>query len=706
MDAVALKDRTITSEAQALDAICINTIRALSMDAVQAADSGHPGTPMALAPVAYCLWQRFLRFDPEDPIWPNRDRFVLSNGHASMLLYSLLHLCGVKAVNPQYETLGELSVKLDDIKRFRKLDSKCPGHPEYRWTSGIETTTGPLGQGIATSVGMAIARKWMAQYFNRPGFDMFDYRIYALCGDGCLMEGISSESASLAGHLKLSNLCWMYDNNKITIEGRTDLAFSEDVATRFIGYGWNVLRVGDANDLDMLERALNTFISTPDRPTLIIVDSHIAYGSPNKQDTHAAHGEPLGEEEIRLTKRNYGWPEEAKFLVPDGVREHFQAMMGKRGRHGREEWMAKFAGYGRQYPELADQLDRMQHRRLPEGWDQDLPTFPADAKGLASRDSSGKVLNAIAKHVPWLIGGSADLAPSTKTRVTFDGAGDFAAGSYGGRNFHFGIREHAMGAVLNGLSLSKVRPYGSSFLIFSDYAKPAIRLSALMEIPVIYIFTHDSIGLGEDGPTHQPVEQLASLRAVPNLIVFRPADANEVVEAWRIIMQLRHEPALLVLSRQALPTLDRAKYAPAAGAAKGAYVLADAGGTPDVLLLASGSEVSLCVAAYEQLKADGTKARVVSMPSWELFEQQSQAYRDLVIPPGVTARVAVEQASTFGWAQYTGRDGTVIGMKTFGASAPLKELQRKFGFSPEQIVAAAKAQVGRSQDLAGGIGRK
>ena len=706
MDAVALKDRTITIEAHALDAICINTIRALSMDAVQAANSGHPGTPMALAPVAYCLWQRFLRFDPEDPIWPNRDRFVLSNGHASMLLYSLLHLCGVKAVNPQYETLGELSVKLDDIKRFRKLDSKCPGHPEYRWTSGIETTTGPLGQGIATSVGMAIAGKWMAQYFNRPGFDMFDYRIYALCGDGCLMEGISSESASLAGHLKLSNLCWMYDNNKITIEGRTDLAFSEDVATRFIGYGWNVVRVGDANDLDMLERALNTFTSTADRPTLIIVDSHIAYGSPNKQDTHAAHGEPLGEEEIRLTKRNYGWPEDAKFLVPDGVREHFQAMMGKRGRQGREAWMAKFAGYGRQYPELADQLNRMQHRRLPEGWDQDLPTFPADDKGLASRDSSGKVLNAIAKHVPWLIGGSADLAPSTKTRLTFNGAGDFAAGSYGGRNFHFGIREHAMGAVLNGLSLSKVRPYGSSFLIFSDYAKPAIRLSALMEIPVIYIFTHDSIGLGEDGPTHQPVEQLASLRAVPNLIVFRPADANEVVEAWRIIMQLRHEPALLVLSRQALPTLDRAKYAPAAGAAKGAYVLADAGGTPDVLLLASGSEVSLCVAAYEQLKADGTNARVVSMPSWELFEQQSPTYRDRVIPPGVTARVAVEQASTFGWSQYTGRDGTVIGMKTFGASAPLKELQCKFGFSPEQIMTAAKGQVARSQGLAGGIGRK
>jgi len=706
MDAVALKDRTINIEAHALDAVCINTIRALSMDAVQAANSGHPGTPMALAPVAYCLWQRFLRFDPEDPIWPNRDRFVLSNGHASMLLYSLLHLCGVKAVNPQYETLGELSVTLDDIKRFRRLDSKCPGHPEYRWTSGIETTTGPLGQGIATSVGMVIAGQWMAQYFNRPDFIMFDYDVYALCGDGCLMEGVSGEAASLAGHLKLSNLCWMYDNNKITIEGRTDLAFSEDVATRFIGYGWNVTRVGDANDLDMLERAFNTFTSTADRPTLIIVDSHIAYGSPNKQDTHVAHGEPLGEEEIRLTKRNYGWPEDAKFLVPDGVREHFQAMMGKRGRQAREAWMAKFGEYKRHYPELAEQLYRMQHRRLPEGWDQDLPTFLADAKGLASRDSSGKVLNAIAKHVPWLIGGSADLAPSTKTRLTLDGAGDFEAGSYGGRNFHFGIREHAMGAVLNGLSLSKVRPYGSSFLIFSDYAKPAIRLSALMEIPVIYIFTHDSIGLGEDGPTHQPVEQLASLRAVPNLIVLRPADANEVVEAWRIIMQLRHEPAALVLSRQALPTLDRAKYAPASGVGMGAYVLADAGGTPDVVLLASGSEIQLCVAAYEQLKTEGIKVRLVSMPSWELFERQSQDYRDSVIPPDVTARVAVEQASTFGWTQYTGRDGAVIGMKTFGASAPLKELQRKFGFTPEQIMATAKAQVARSQGLAGGIGRK
>ncbi|HSE57351.1 MAG TPA: transketolase [Nitrospiraceae bacterium] len=699
------KDKTVTSQAQSaqsIDTLCINTIRTLSMDAVQAANSGHPGTPMALAPVAYCLWQKFLRFDPEDPIWPNRDRFVLSNGHASMLLYSLLHLCGIKAVNPQYETLGRLSVMLDDITRFRQLDSKCAGHPEYRWTSGVETTTGPLGQGVATSVGMAIASRWMAEYFNRPDFTMFEYDVYAVCGDGCLMEGVAGEAASLAGHLKLSNLCWIYDNNRITIEGHTDWAFSEDVATRFIGYGWNVTRVGDANDLEMLERAFHTFKNTNDRPTLIIVDSHIAYGSPNKQDTHAAHGEPLGEDEIKLTKRNYGWPEDAKFLVPEGVREHFQAMMGRRGHQAREAWMTQFGDYKRRYPDLADQLDRMQHRRLPDGWDKDLPVFPADAKGLASRDSSGKVLNAIAMNVPWLIGGSADLAPSTKTRLTLDGAGDFEAGSYGGRNFHFGIREHAMGAVLNGLSLSKVRPYGSSFLIFSDYARPAIRLSALMEIPVIYIFTHDSIGLGEDGPTHQPVEQLASLRAVPNLIVLRPADANEVVEAWRVIMQLRHEPALLVLSRQALPTLDRAKYEPASGLAKGAYVLADSGGTPDVLLLASGSEVSLCVAAAEQLKADGVKARIVSMPSWELFERQSQDYRDSVLPPEVTARVAVEQASTFGWTQYTGREGAVIGMKTFGASAPLKALQRKFGFTPEQITAAAKAQVARARAHARG----
>lgn len=681
-----------------LDRLAINTIRTLSMDAVQEASSGHPGTPMAMAPAVYCLWQRFLRFDPEDPIWPNRDRFVLSAGHASMLLYSMLHLCGVKAVNPKYETLGELSVKLDDIKRFRQLDSRCPGHPEYRWTSGIETTTGPLGQGVATSVGMAIALWWMASYFNRPGFEMFDYDVYALCGDGCMMEGISGEAASLAAHLKLSNLCWIYDNNKITIEGHTDWAFSEDVATRYIGYGWNVTRVGDANDLEMLERALKTFKNTQDRPTLIIVDSHIAYGAPNKQDTSAAHGEPLGEEEIRLAKRNYGWPEDAKFLVPNGVREHFVARMGKRGHELREAWMARFREYKAKYPELADHLYRMQHRQLPEGWDKNLPTFSADPKGLATRDSSGKVLNVLAKSVPWLVGGAADLFPSTKTRLTFEGAGDFLAGDRSGRNFHFGIREHAMGAVLNGLSLAKIRPFGSTFFIFSDYAKPAIRLSAIMELPVIYIFTHDSIGVGEDGPTHQPVEQLIALRAIPGLIVFRPADANEVVECWRVIINLLHQPAALVLTRQALPTLDRSQYAAASGVEKGAYVLADArDGKPEVLLLASGSEVSLCVEAYEQLTAEGIKARVVSMASWELFDQQSQVYRDSVLPPVVTARVSVEQASTIGWDRYVGLNGRTIGMRTFGASAPLKELQKKFGFLSENIVTAAKEQLAKAR---------
>jgi len=677
-----------------IDELCVDTIRTLSMDAVQKANSGHPGTPMAMAPVAYCLWQRFLRFDPEDPIWPNRDRFVLSMGHASMLLYSMLHLTGVKSVNPKYETLGELSVPLDDIKRFRQLDSKCPGHPEYRWTSGIETTTGPLGQGVATSVGMAIAGRWMAAHFNRPGFPMFDFDVFALAGDGCMMEGVSSEAASLAGHLKLANLCWIYDNNKITIEGHTEWAFSEDVATRFIAYGWNVTRVGDANDLEMLERAFRTFKVTPDRPTLIIVDSHIAYGSPNKQDTHAAHGEPLGAEEIKLTKRAYGWPEDAQFLVPDGVREHFAGVMGQRSKKLRDEWMELFARYQEQYPAEADALYRMQRRQLPEGWDKGIPEFPADAKGVAGRDASAKVLNAIAQNVPWLIGGSADLAPSTKTRLTFEGAGDQKAETPGGRNFHFGIREHAMGSVLNGLSLSKIRPYGSGFLIFSDYGRPAIRLSSLMELPVLHIFTHDSIGVGEDGPTHQPIEHLASLRAIPGLVTIRPGDANEVVEAWRYIMPLRHQPVCLILTRQALPTLDRTKYAPASGLAKGAYVLADApDGKPKVLLLASGSEVSLCVEAYEKLTAEGIAARVVSMPSWELFEEQPAEYREFVLPSSVTARVSVEQASTFGWQRYTGLTGARIGMKTFGASAPLKELQTKFGFTGAGVVEAAKRQI-------------
>ena len=677
--------------------LAINTIRTLAMDAVQQANSGHPGTPMALAPVVYCLWQRFLRFDPDHPIWPNRDRFVLSAGHASTLLYAMLHLTGVKAVNPKYEVLGELSVSLDDIKRFRQLDSKCPGHPEYRWTSGIETTTGPLGQGVATSVGMAIASRWFASYFNRPDFELFDYDVYALAGDGCMMEGISGEAASLAGHLKLANLCWLYDNNHITIEGNTALAYSDDVATRFIGYGWNVTRVGDANDIEMLERAFTTFKNTTDRPTLIIVDSHIAYGAPNKQDTSAAHGEPLGEEEIRLAKRHYGWPEDAKFLVPDGVREHFQTGIGRRGQELHAAWWAKFEEYRQHYPELAEHGYRMLRRELPDGWDRGLPTFPADARGIASRDASGQVLNVLARNVPWLLGGSADLSPSCKTRLTFDGAGDFSAENTAGRNLHFGIREHAMGAILNGLSLSKLRPFGSGFLIFSDYARGAIRLSALMEIPVIQIFTHDSIGVGEDGPTHQPVEQLLSLRAIPGLITLRPADANEVVEAWRMIMQFRHEPVALILTRQALPTLDRTTYASAEGVQRGAYILAEAqNGTPEVLLLATGSEVSLCLEAYEQLKAEGIQARVVSMPSWEIFEyycRQHPEYREHVLPAAVTARVSVEQASTLGWARYVGSTGRTIGMETFGASAPLKELQCKFGFTPESVVTAAKEQV-------------
>ena len=674
-----------------LDELSINTIRTLSMDAVQRANSGHPGTPMAMAPVVYYLWQRLLRFDPEDPIWPNRDRFVLSIGHASMLLYSVLHLAGVKAVDPDYEVQGRPAVTLDDIRHFRQLDSKCPGHPEYRWTSGVETTTGPLGQGVATSVGMAIAERWLESRHNRPGFPLFDYRVYALCGDGDMMEGVSGEAASLAGHLKLSNLCWIYDNNHITIEGNTALAYSDDVATRFLGYGWNVTRVGDANDLEMLEHAFQIFHETDDRPTLIIVDSHIAYGAPNKQDTSAAHGEPLGEEEIRLAKRNYGWPEDAKFLVPPEVVENFHQGIGRRGAGLNRAWKEQFAKYQKAFPQEADHLLRMQRRDLPEGWDRNLPAFPADPKGVASRDSSGKVLNALAQNVPWLLGGSADLAPSTKTRLTCEGAGDFEAGQYGGRNFHFGIREHAMGAVLNGMSLSKLRPFGSGFLIFSDYMRAAIRLSALMEIPVIYVFTHDSIGVGEDGPTHQPVEQLASLRAIPHLVVMRPADANEVTECWRALMQFKHQPAALILSRQALPTLDRAKYAPAAGAARGAYVLADApGGKPEIILIGTGSEVALCVAAYEQLTAAGVKARVVSMPSWELFDRQTPEYRESVLPAGVRRRISVEQASDCGWDRYVGLEGKCIGMHTFGASAPLKELLKKFGFTPEAIVATAR----------------
>ncbi len=676
---------------QTLDQLSINTIRTLSIDAVQQAKSGHPGTPMALAATVYTIWNRVLRFDPQDPIWPNRDRFVLSNGHASMLLWAVLHLTGTEAVNADYEILGQPAVSLDDIRHFRQLDSKAPGHPEYHWVSGVETTTGPLGQGVATSVGMAIAQKWLASRYNRPGFEMFDYNIYAVCGDGCMMEGVGSEAASLAGHLGLDNLCWVYDNNHITIEGSTSITFTEDIAARFLGYGWNVLRVGDANDIDLIEHALGVFHKTKGRPTFIILDSHIGYGSPHKQDTAAAHGEPLGEEEVRLTKRSYGWPEDAKFLVPDGVREHFTAGIGAHGAEARRRWTDLFDTYRAQHSDLASEIDQMQRRELPAGWDRNLPVFLADPKGVAGRDASGEVLNVIAQNIPWFLGGSADLAPSNKTTLKFDGAGDFQADSPGGKNLHFGIREHAMAATVNGLALSKLRAFGATFFIFSDYARPAIRLAALMELPSIFIFTHDAMGDGEDGPTHQPVEQLISLRAIPGLVTLRPGDANEVVEAYRYVMQLRHQPTVLALSRQPLPTLDRSKYAPASGVARGAYVLADApGGKPEVILIASGSEVCLVVQAHEQLIAEGIQSRVVSMPSWDIFEHQTQEYQDRVLPPDVMARIAVEQASTLGWERYVGREGRVIGMHTFGASAPLKELQKKFGFEPDRVVAVAK----------------
>jgi len=679
-----------------LDTLCINTIRTLSIDAVQQAKSGHPGTPMGLAPLVYTLWNRVMRFDPLDPIWPNRDRFVLSNGHASMLLWSVLHLTGTRAVNAEYERLGQPSVTLDDIRRFRQLESKAPGHPEYRWVSGVETTTGPLGQGIATSVGMAIAEKWLATRYNRPGFPIVDYDVYAVCGDGCLMEGVGAEAASLAAHLGLDNLAWVYDNNHITIEGSTRIAFTEDVAARFLGYGWNVLRVGDANDIGRIEHAFGLFKRTKERPTLIILDSHIGYGSPGKQDTAAAHGEPLGEDECRLTKRAYGWPEDAKFLVPDGVRDHFTAGIGARGAAARRAWTELFSGYRAKFPELAQEIDQMQRRELPAGWDRNLPVFPPDPKGLAGRDASGRVLNVIAQNIPWFLGGSADLGPSNKTTLTYEGAGDFQAESPGGKNLHFGIREHAMAAIVNGLSLSKLRPFGATFFIFSDYARPAIRLSALMELPTIFVFTHDAMGDGEDGPTHQPVEQLASLRAIPGLMTLRPGDANEVVEAYRVILQLRHQPAVLALSRQPLPTLDRKRYAPASGLARGAYVLGDApGGKPEIILIATGSELALAVESHEQLLAQGIRSRVVSMPSWDLFEHQPPEYRASVLLPEVTARVAVEQAATFGWERYLGPRGRMIGMNTFGASAPLKELQKHFGFEPERVVAVAKELLGR-----------
>ncbi len=679
-----------------MDQLSINTIRTLAIDAVQQANSGHPGAPMGLAPVVYELWQKFLVYDPADPTWLNRDRFVLSAGHASMLLYATLHLAGVRAVNARGEVSHELAVPMEEIKRFRQIDSRTPGHPESHLTSGVETTTGPLGQGAGNSVGMAIAGKWLAENFNKPGFEIFNFNVYAILGDGDMMEGVACEAASLAGHLKLSNLCWIYDNNRVTLDGPAEWSFSEDVMTRFKGYGWNVAHVTDANDLDMLTRGYENFLSSKDRPTLIVVDSHIGYGSPHKQDSYEAHGEPLGEAEVKLVKKNYGWPEDAKFLVPDGVYDQFKNGVGKRGAGARAAWKAKFDEYKKQFPQQADQLSRMQSGQLPDGWDKDLPSFPADPKGMATRESSGKTLNALAKNIPWLIGGSADLAKSNKTNLTFDGAGDFYPNQYRGRNVHFGVREHAMGAIVNGMTLSKLRAFSATFFNFSDYMRPSMRLGALMEIPSIYIFTHDSIGVGEDGPTHQPIEQLASLRAMPNMLVLRPGDANEVVEAYKVILQHTHGPSTLVLTRQAMPTFDRTKYAPATGVAKGAYVLADApGGKPDVILMGSGSEVSLCVEAGEKLNAAGIKARVVSMPSWELFERQDAAYKESVLPASVSARVSVEMASTFGWERYVGPKGKMIGMRSFGASAPLKDLLKKFGIESDKVVAAAKEVLGK-----------
>jgi transketolase len=677
--------------------LAIDTIRTLAIDAVEKAQSGHAGAPMGLAPVGYMLWTRFLRYDPKDPTWLNRDRFVLSAGHASMLLYSLIHLAGVEAVDRGGELQGRPAVSLDDIEHFRQLDSVTPGHPEYRHTTGVETTTGPLGQGCGASVGMAMAERWLEARFNRPDRKLFDYSVYVICSDGDMMEGVASEAASLAGHLKLSNLCWIYDDNSVTIEGPTGLAFSEDPAARFRAYGWATSEVADANDTEAFARAIESFHKTSDRPTFIRVKSVIGYGSPHKQGTSKIHSDPLGADEVRLTKAAYGWPQDAQFRVPDGVYEHFAETLGARGRTLREAWEGDLAHYREAEPELARDLELMRCGELPEGWDRDIPSFPADSKGIASREASGKTLNAVAAHIPWLLGGAADLAPSTKTKLEFDGAGTFSAEDYGGRNLHFGVREHAMGAIASGLALSNLRPYTGTFLIFSDYMRPPTRLAALMELPVVFVFTHDSIGVGEDGPTHQPIEQLAALRAIPGLITLRPGDANETAWAWRTILRQSRQPACLVLSRQALPTLDRSRYASAEGVRRGAYVLAGSDARPQVILMATGSELSLCVEVYERLTAEGVAARVVSMPSWDLFEKQDQAYRDAVLPPDVVGRVAIEQGASLGWDRYVGLGGAILAMHTFGASAPIADLKPRFGFTVDHLYEAARAQAGRGK---------
>ncbi len=684
-----------------LDQLAINTMRILAVDAVQKANSGHPGTPMDAAPAAYVLWTRFLRYNPANPHWLNRDRFILSSGHASLLLYSLIHLTGVKAANPTYEQLERDAVTLEDIKTFRQAGSRCPGHPEYGWTSGVETTTGPLGQGVAASVGMAIASQWLRATYNRPSYDLFNFNIYALCGDGDMMEGIASEAASLAGHLRLSNLCWIYDSNRVTIEGHTDIAFTEDVAARFLAYGWSVQRVTDPNDLELLERSYQTFLESKDCPTLIIVHSHIGYGAPHRQDTPSAHGEPLGTEEVRLTKEFFGFNPDSMFAVPEGVRAHFDAIFGARGAKLNKAWNADFARYKAQYPDLANQIECLRTRDLPVGWDADLPVFSPNTKGISTRDASGKVLNAMAERVPWLAGGAADLAPSTKTRLTFEFAGDYQAGGHlgdqRGRNFHFGVREHAMCAAVNGMTLCGMRAFASGFLIFTDYARGAIRLASLMELPVLHIWTHDSISVGEDGPTHQPIEQLVSLRAIPGMIVIRPADANEMAEAYRVVLGLKDRPATLICSRQALPVIDRTKFASASGLARGGYILAgDPDSVPGVILIGSGSEVALCLAARELLAAENIEARVVSLPSWELFDDQDPSYRQSVLPPAVKARVTVEEGSPIGWERYAGPCGVTLAMQSFGMSAPMKIVAEHFGFRAEHVAEAAKTAIRRA----------
>ncbi len=684
----AIRPATHVTEDGSIDRLAIDTIRTLAMDAVQKANSGHPGTPMSLAPVAETLWTKFLRYDPKAPLWPNRDRFVLSCGHASMLIYSLLHLSGTIEVDRHGKPTGKPAIGRDDLMQFRQLDSKTPGHPEYRYTTGVETTTGPLGAGCGNSVGLAMAERWLAAHFNKPDYAVFDHDVYVFCSDGDLMEGVASEAASIAGHLRLSNLCWVYDNNSITIEGETELAFTEDVAKRFDAYGWNVIKLADAEDTGAFAKAIETFKATTDKPTFIDMRSVIGIGFPTRAGTHKAHSDAPGEDEIIGAKTSYGWPTDAQFLVPSEAKAFFEDSMTNRAAPLRADWEAMVARYKAAYPELGKELDTMLAGRLPEGWEQSVPVFPADPKGMATREAGGKVLNAIAPAIPWLVGGAADLAPSTKTDIK-DG-GSFEPGSYGGRNLHYGIREHGMGAAANGIALSYIKTYTGTFMVFSDYMRPPIRLAAIMELPTTFVFTHDSIGVGEDGPTHQPIEQLATLRAIPGCDTIRPGDANEAAQAWRAAVESEENPTVLIFSRQPMATLDREKYNPADGLLKGGYVLTKDAGKPDVILIGTGTELGLVVEAGEKLSAEGKAVSIVSLPSWYRFEKQDQAYKDSVLPPDVLARVAVEQAGSMGWDRYVGTHGATVTMSTFGASAPIKKLQEKFGFTVDNVVKVAK----------------